>query len=83
MPLKDENFMWRSCGNYLATNWNLWKKMLKNSTMCSYVKRRKSLLSMLCNNVKAIVWVCNGLGRCCVVVLGQCGGSRGLMCMGR
>ena len=28
------NFMWRACGNYLATNYNLWKKKIRKSVIC-------------------------------------------------
>ena len=27
-------FIWRACGNYLATNYNLWKKKVRTSAIC-------------------------------------------------
>ena len=37
---------------------------------------------MFCDGVKAIVWVCDGLKGFYAMGLGQCGGSRGLPCVG-
>ena len=34
VPNKVRNFMWKASGNWLATNYNLWRRRIRDSAMC-------------------------------------------------
>ena len=57
VPTKVKNIIWRACGNYVATNYNLWKRKVKQSPLCLICMKEEETVEHImlqCEWVKSI-----------------------------
>ncbi|XWS29091.1 hypothetical protein CRYUN_Cryun25bG0126700 [Craigia yunnanensis] len=58
VPSKVRNFMWRASGNWLATNYNLWRRKIRDSVMCPICENEAEIVEhiLLLYEWTQLVW---------------------------
>ena len=62
VPVKVRNFIWRACGNILATSVNLWKRGIRKSGLCPICKARDETVEHVVLQCEWTLAVWFGLG---------------------